>query len=198
MPATASGRVGASRWRRPPISSYEPLREAARRFCPPYEVLEESKARLRIKLRDPQGRRPDVTLRHRNERRLFLKANYLHISSTVPGKGPSVDGQITFRFRGWLSRQRANPTWTSEGSGSDEWLDRLREPLGRAVADIQAVQSLRIAWSARRGAWRIELKTMSGSMVSGITAMVPIAVPFDREEAAGFIAIIDALAAVPS
>lgn len=198
MPATVSGQVGASRWRRPRISSYEPLREAALRFCPPYEVLEESKGRLRIKLSDPQGRRPDLSLSHRNERRMFLKANYLHIACTVPGEGPSVDGQVSFRFRGWFSRQRADPSWTQEVPGGEEWLHRLREPLGRAVAMVQAVQTLRIVWSARRGVWRVDLETLSGSMMSGITAALPIAVPFEREEAAGVIAMIDALAATRS
>ena len=60
---------------------------------------------------------------------------------------------------------------------------------------IQAVQLLRIDWSARRQVWRLDLETLSGSMMSGITAVLPIAVPFDREEAAGVIAVIDALAA---
>lgn len=190
-----SGRVGASKWRRPRISSFEPLREAALRFCPPYEFLDEARGRLRIKLRDPQGRRPDLSLSHRNERRLFLKANYLHIGCTVPGDGPPVDGELAFKFRGWFSRQRADVAWTREVPGGEEWLHRLRDPLGRSVAMIQALQSLRIAWSPRRGAWRIDLETLSGSMLSGITAVLPIAVPFDREEAAGVIAVIDTLAA---
>jgi hypothetical protein len=129
---------------------------------------------------------------------MFLKANYLHIACTVPGEGPPVDGQVSFRFRGWFSRQRAEPSWTHEVPDGQEWLDRLREPLGRAVATIQAVQSLRIGWSARRGVWRVDLETLSGSMMSGITAALPIAVPFDHEEAAGVIAVIDALVATRS
>ena len=164
------------------------------RFCPPYELLDESRGRLRIKLRDPQGR-PDLSLSHRNERRLFLKANYLHIGCTVPGDGPPADGQISFKFRGWFSRQRAVAAWTHQVPGGDEWLHRLRDPLGKGVVMIQAVQLLRIDWSARRQVWRLDLETLSGSMMSGITAVLPIAVPFDREEAAGVIAVIDALAA---
>jgi hypothetical protein len=187
--------VGASKWRRPRVSSYEPLREAALRFCPPYELLDESRGRLRIKLRDPQGRRPDLSLSHRNERRLFLKANYLHIGCTVPGDGPPVDGKISFKFRGWFSRQRAVAAWTHKVPGGEEWLHLLRDPLGRGVEMIQAVQLLRIDWSVRRQVWRLDLETLSGSMMSGITAMLPIAVPFDREEATGVIAVIDALAA---
>jgi hypothetical protein len=171
------------------------LREAALRFCPPYELLEEAKGRLRIKLRDPQGRRPDLTLSHRNVRRMFLKANYLHIGCTVPGDGPPVDGQIAFKFRGWFSNQRADVRWAHDVLDGEEWLRRLRDPLVRAVSTVQAVQQLRIEWSQRRGAWRLELETLSGSMLSGITAVLPIAVPFDREEAAGVVAIIDALAA---
>ena len=198
MPLTVSGALGASKWRRPRVSSYEPLREAAVRFCPPYELLEEAKGRLRIKLRDPQGYRPDLSLSHRNVRRMFLKANYLHIGCTVPGDGPPADGQITFKFRGWFSNQRADVRWAHDVPDGEAWLHRLRDPLVRAVSTIQAVQQLRIGWSPRRGAWRLELETLSGSMLSGITAVLPIAVPFDREEAAGVVAIIDALAATRS
>lgn len=198
MPPTVSGRVGASKWRRPRISSHEPLREAALRFCPPYELLDEAKGRLRIKLRDPQGRRPDLSLSHRNERRIFLKANYLHIGCTVPGDGPPVDAQIAFKFRGWFSNQRAHLSWTHEVPNGEDWLNPLRDPLVRAVARIQAVQLLRIDWSPRRGTWRFDLETLSGSVMSGITAMLPIAVPFDREEAEGVVAVVDALAATRS
>jgi hypothetical protein len=168
------------------------------RFCPPYELLDESKGRLRIKLRDPQERRPELSLSHRNVRRMFLKANYLHIGCTVPGDGPPVDGQIAFKFRGWFSNQRADLRWKNEVPNGEAWLRRLRDPLVRAVATIQAIQLLRIDWSPKRGTWRIDLETLSGSMMSGITAVLPIAVPFDREEAAGVVAIIDALAATRS
>lgn len=198
MPLTVSGRVGASKWRRPRVSSYGPLRDAALRFCPPYELLDEAKGRLRIKLRDPQGERPDLSLSHRNERRMFLKANYLHIGCTVPGDGPRADGQIAIKFRGWFSNQRADLAWTNEVPDGEAWLRRLRDPLVGAVGTIQAVQLLRIDWSARRGTWRIDLETLSGSMMSGITAVLPIAVPFDAEEATGVIAVIDALAATRS
>jgi hypothetical protein len=183
-----------SKWRRPQVSSFGQLHEAAERFCPPYEVHEESKGALRIKLRDPSGVRPDLVLSHRPVRRLFLKANYTRIVCNVPGDGPDSDGELTFRFLGWFSRQRGTVAWRKQpSSGGDEWLRRLRAPLLDAVRNIEAVQSARIQWSAKRRVWRVELETLSGSMMSGITALVPIGVPFDRKEAEGILAMVDAL-----
>jgi len=151
---------------------------------------------LRIKLRDPSGVRPDLILSHRPVRRLFLKANYTRIECNVPGDGPDSDGELSFRFLGWFSRQRGSVAWkTQPTSGGDEWLRRLREPLLDAARKIEAVQSARIRWSAKKRVWRVELETLSGSMMSGITAMLPIAVPFDRKEAEGILAIVDALLA---
>ena len=187
-----------SKWRRPPVSSFGPLREAAERFCPPYEVHEESKGALRIKLRDPSRMRPDLTLSHRHVRRLFLRANYTRITCNVPGDGPESDGELAFRFLGWFSRQRGSVSWKKRPSGGDEWLRRLRTPLLDAVRNIEAVQSAHVLWSAKRRVWRIELETLSGSMMSGITAFLPIAVPFDPKEAGGVLAMVDALLAPAS
>jgi hypothetical protein len=182
-----------SRWRRPQVSSFAPLREAARSFCPPYESVDESASRLRIKLRDPSGTRPDISLRHRHVRRLFFRANYTRISCDVPGDGPPTDGELTFRFLGWFSRQRGSVAWKKEPLGGEEWLRLHRARLLEDIRSVEAVQSARILWSAERHVWRIELETLSGSMMSGITAFLPIAVPFDRTEAEGIIAMIDGL-----
>jgi len=182
-----------SRWRRPSVSSFGPLRDAARSFCPPYEVVHEAKARLRIKLRDPSGLRPDLTLAHRHVRRLFFRANYTRISCDVPGDGPPSDGELTFRFLGWFSRQRGSMAWKKEPPEGEEWLSLYRGPLLDAVRSVEAVQSARLLWSAEGRVWRIELETLSGSMMSGITAFLPIAVPFDRKEAEGIVAMIDTL-----
>ena len=189
---------GARGWRRPRVSSFEPLRQAASRFCPPYEVEWEQRSALRITLQDPGGTRPNITLRHRYERRLFLKASYLRIESWVPGLGPSVEGELAFKFRGWFNRQRTTLRWKEPVSGGEDWLRRLEEPLRAAVGQVEAVQSLGIRWSPKRRAWRVRLETMSGSMMSGITSFLPIAVPFDQGEAEGIIAMIDALAATGS
>jgi hypothetical protein len=178
------------------VSSFGPLREAAERFCPPYEVYEESKHALRIKLRDPSGSRPNLTLSHRPVRRLFLKANYLRITCSVPGNGPDSDGELTFRFLGWFSRQRGSVSWKKGSTGGDDWLRRLEGPLLEAVRNVEAVESARILWSAKQRVWRLELETMSGSMMSGITAFMPISVPFDRREAGGILAMVDALMAL--
>jgi hypothetical protein len=169
------------------------LHDAATRFCPPYEIDAERPSALRITLRDPTGERPKVTLLHRYERRLFLKASYLRVESSVPGEGPSRGGELRFRFRGWFASQRSSLSWKQPVAGGAEWLQRLEGPLRSAVGRVEAVQALAIRWSPDRHVWRLELETMSGSMMSGITSFLPIAVPFDREEAEGIIALIDAL-----
>lgn len=166
----------------------------AARFCPPYEALGEDPEAPRIILHDPAGARPNISLRHRYVRRLFLRANYLQIGASVPGVGPPQAGELAFRFRGPLSRQRSSIAWRSPVPGGETWLRGLEGPLLEAARRIEAVQSLAITWSPRRREWRIELETMSGSMVSGITAFLPIAVPFDQAEADGVLAMIDALA----
>lgn len=172
-----------------------PLREAAGRFCPPYEISEDKPYAMLVRLRDPTGRRPDLALRHRHERRLFLKANYLRVTSTVPGQGPSEDGELTFRFFGPLKRQRFRLRWKKPVPEGSEWLERLEPPLRRAVEGLEAVQKLSVAWSAKEGSWRLTLETMSGSMVSGFMTLLPIAVPFDAREAKAILAMMDALAA---
>jgi hypothetical protein len=178
---------------RPRISSFGALRQAARRFDPPYQVAEESESTLRVVLRDRRGDRPDLILRHRHDRRLFFRANYLVIEAGVPGRGPAVDGELRFRFRGPLRRRRATLGWRSDVPEGSRWTGQLEEPLLRAIEDVQAVESLRIRWHARSRTWRLELKTLSGSMVGGFMTAMPIAVPFEPSEARGVVALVDAL-----
>jgi hypothetical protein len=185
-----SSRTGRGR---PRVSSFGALRQAAGRFAPPYEVAEESVSALRVVLRDREGGRPDLVLRHRHERRLFFRANYLVVQAAVPGDGPRVDGELKFRFRGPLRRRRALLTWRSDIPDGSRWTERLEAPLLRAIEDVQAVESLRIRWHARSRTWRLELKTLSGSMVGGFMTAMPIAVPFERSEARGIVAVVDAL-----
>jgi hypothetical protein len=174
------------------VSSAGVLEHAARRFCPPYELGETSG--LRIRLRDPGGVRPALTLRHRHERRLFLKANYLVAESDVPGAGPPEDGELSFRFRGPLARQRATLRWRRPIRDGAPWAARLERPLLRAIRSVQAVESFRVRWSAGDRRWHLYLQTLSGSMLGGFMSPLPIPVPIDREEAEGIIAIVDALA----
>src|SRR6266545_4993709 len=91
-------------WRPARVSSMPSVKAAARRFCPPYVVAEEAPWALRVKLTDPSGRRPDISVGHRHQRRLFLKANYLSLSSTVTGHGPERDAELSFHFRGPSAR----------------------------------------------------------------------------------------------
>jgi hypothetical protein len=183
---------------RPRVSSFRALRHAADRFDPPYAVAEESESTLRVLLRDRDGKRPDIVLRHRHDRRLFFRANYLLVEAAVPGDGPSDDGELRFRFRGPFSRRRASLRWRTDVPGGIGWTRRLEDPLLRAIDDIQAVESLRIRWHARSGTWRLELKTLSGSMVGGFMTAMPIAVPLEPAEARGIVALVDALRATAS
>jgi hypothetical protein len=185
--------VARGRRRRPAVSSIGVLRNAAGKFCPPYEVEHVDAGGLRIKLRDPSGRRPDLRLRHRHERRLFLKANYLVVESSVSGEGPAQDGELTFRFRGPLRRQRAVLRWRRPVEDGDRWARRLQEPLLRGLRDVEAIQSLVIGWTASTGAWQLRLETISGAMLGGMMSPLPIPVPLDPQEAVGIIAMIDAL-----
>jgi hypothetical protein len=180
---------------RPKVSSFGLLRQVAGGFRPSYEIDEQSKQALRIRLRDPAGRRPDLTLRHRHDRRLFFRANYLVVEAEVPGRGPSTNGELTFRFRGPFSRQRASLRWRNEVSGGEEWIERLQEPLLDALRDVEAVESFRVRWRARGRTWHLQLETISGSMVGGFMTAMPIAVPLEAREVRGIIGLVDALAA---
>jgi hypothetical protein len=189
-----SSATGRSRWARPRISSIAPLRAAAECFCPPYGVAREDRSRLRITLEDPEGIRPRLTLRHRGERRLFLRANYLSAEADVPGAGPSQDGMLSFRFRGPLKRQRASLRWRRPVDGGEAWARRLEAPLLRGARQVQAIERLEIHWDASRRVWRLWLETLSGSMLGGFMSPMPIAVPFDPAEAVGIMAMMDVLA----
>jgi hypothetical protein len=179
---------------RPRVSSFGVLRDAALRFRPQYEIAEQSEGALRVRLRDPEGKRPDIVLRHRHDRRLFFRANYLVVEAEVPGDGPSTDGELRFRFRGPLSRQRASLRWKAPVPEGERWTEMLRNPLLHALRPIEAIESLHIRWRARSRTWRLELKTMSGSMVGGFMTAMPIAVPLDTAEVGGIVGLVDALA----
>lgn len=179
-------------WRPPPVPSTGVLREVAQQFCPPYEISDPDRKRPGYRMTDPSGRRPDVLARHRYDKRLFLRANYLALSATVQGAGPVEPAELTVKLRGPLSRQRATVRWKAPITDGNEWMDRLREPLLEAVNGIEAIQSLSSRWTPNRGEWLLHLETMSGSMVSGMMAGLPIAVPFERREAAAFIDLVDA------
>jgi hypothetical protein len=193
MVSTSPGRR-----RRPRISSFQVLRSAALRFRPHYEVVDQSEGALRVRLRDPNGRRPDIVVRHRHDRRLFFRANYLVVEAEVPGGGPSSDGELRFRFRGPFSRQRASLRWRTPVPGGEEWTARLQDPLVEAVGSIEAVESLSIRWRARSRTWRLELTTLSGSMVGGFMTAMPIAIPLEPDEVTGILGLVDALAATRS
>lgn len=179
--------------RRPAISTLGALEAVAAKFCPPYRVGKVEPRQLSITLEDPESRRPDLRLRHRHERRLFFRANYLVAESSVPGDGPSGDGDLRVRFRGPIGRQRGRLRWRGDAPG-EEWAERLGGPLMRGVDDVGGIETLEIHWNARRRLWQLRLKTLSGSMVGGFMILMPIAVPMEASEARGIIGMIDALA----
>ena len=113
----------------------------------------------------------------------------------MPGNGPSRDGELAFRFRGPFRRQRAALAWREPLADGEAWIRRLEAPLLAGLAGVEAVQSLRIRWLPRSREWRLILETMSGSVMSGFMAPLPIPVAFERREAQGIIAMVDALAA---
>jgi hypothetical protein len=183
----------ARRVRRPAVSTIDTLKGVATLFCPPYRIQEVESSALSIRLGDPAGERPDLTLRHRYERRLFFRANYLVVESSVPGEGPPEDGDLAFRFRGPLSRQRARLRWRKPVRGGQEWADRLREPLLDGIGEVEGVEAFQIHWNARRRLWQLRLKTLSGSMIGGFMVLMPIAVPIEPQEVRGIIRMIEAL-----
>jgi hypothetical protein len=164
----------------------------AGRFCPPYELSEPDRKRPGITLIDPSGRRPHIVVRHRYEKRLFLRANYLSLSASVVGVGPHEPAELTVRLRGPLSRQRASVRWKTSIADGDGWLARFEDPLLAAAGGVEAVQSLSATWVPKRHTWSLRLETMSGSMVSGMMAGLPIAIPFETREAQAFINLVDA------
>ena len=190
--------AGSGRRGRPRISSFQVLRDAALRFRPHYEVADQNEGALRVRLRDPRGQRPDLVVRHRHDRRLFFRANYLVVEADVPGRGPPSDGELRFRFRGPFSRQRASLGWRAPVPGGEEWTARLRDPLAEALGSIEAIESLGIRWLARSRRWRRELKPLSGSMVGGFMTAMPIVVPLEPKEVTGILGLVDALAATGS
>jgi hypothetical protein len=183
----------STRWRRPRVSTFQSVRDVAARFCPPYAIEKEDPSALRVILSDPNDVRPNLVLGHHYVRRLFLKTNYLRAASTIPGRGPGRNAELRFRLRGPLSRQRASINWKEPVPDGDRWLERLGRPLVEAARGVQAIQSLTIRWSPKRRVWLLELETMSGSIVSGLGAFLPVAVPFDPAEARAVIGLIDIL-----
>jgi hypothetical protein len=180
---------------RPAPSSFELLRQVAARFRPAYAPRSESRSGLRIVLGDARGEGPDIVLRHRQARRLFFRANALVVQADVPGRGPPADGELRFRFRGPLSRQRASLRWKQDVPEGGAWTKALEGPLQDGLAKIEAVESFQVRWNARAEVWRLELRTLSGSLVGGFMTAMPIPVPFDTREASGIVELVDALAA---
>ena len=166
------------------------LREAARSFCPPFEVAAESPRTLSLVLRhaDADAR---VRLRYRSERGLFLRTYYLVIEAEVAGEGPEDAGELVLRRRrlGW---KRPKP------EGATAWRKHVvSEELRASLRGLQ-VERLGIRWAPERATWNVSLETLSGSLT--VTFFPPLATPNPllREEAEAFLSLLGALRAATS
>lgn len=151
------------------------LREAAKAFCPPFEVVEERPGGLSLRLRSLDGER-ELTLRYRSERGLFLRTYYLVIQAAVPGDGPAEAGTLV------LSRRRLR--WKRpKPAGGTRWSEDFNSPEVRAALKPLQVERLDLAWDPAQRTWGLSLTTLCGSVT--VTFFPPLATPnpFMREEA---------------
>ena len=150
------------------------LRDAARAFCPPYEVVEERPGGLAVLLRTPDGE--ELTLRYRSERGLFLRTYYLVIEAELDGEGPTEAGTLALSRRK-LRWKRPKP------AAAERWSEGMSSPEVRAALKPLQVESLDLAWDPGARRWSLELKTLCGSVT--VTFFPPLATPnpFLREEA---------------
>jgi len=150
------------------------LRDAARAFCPPYEVVEERPGGLALELRSPDS--DSLTLRYRSERGLFLRTYYLLIETELEGDGPAGAGTLALS-RGKLRWKRPRPP------AAESWSDGMSSPEVRAALKPLQVESLDLTWDPGPRTWKLALKTLCGSVT--VTFFPPLATPnpFLREEA---------------
>jgi hypothetical protein len=151
------------------------LRDAARAFCPPFEVVEERPGGLALLLRTPDGAE-ELTLRYRSERGLFLRTYYLVIQAALPGEGPAEAGTLVLSRRR-LRWKRPKPT------GGTRWSEDFNSPEVRAALKPLQVEKLALAWDPAQGTWGLSLMTLCGSVT--VTFFPPLATPnpFLRKEA---------------
>ena len=150
------------------------LRDAARAFCPPYEVVEERPDGLAVELRTRDG--DELTLRYRSERGLFLRTYYVVIEAELRGDGPAEAGTLAFSRRK-LRWKRPKPP------EAERWSEGMSTPEVRAALKPLQVESLDLAWDPRARTWNLALKTLCGSVT--VTFFPPLATPnpFLRKEA---------------
>ena len=169
----------------PAVSAWPALREAARSFCPPFEVAAESPRTLSLVLRHADADAP-IRLRYRSERGLFLRTYYLVIEAEVAGEGPEDGGELVLRRRR-LRWKRPKPR------GGKAWGDHVgSEDVRRTLRRLQ-VERLGIGWAPERATWNVSLETLSGSLT--VTFFPPLATPNPllREEAEAFLSLLGAL-----
>jgi len=161
------------------------LRDAARAFCPPFEVVEERPGGLALRLRTPDGER-ELTLRYRSERGLFLRTYYLVIEAELDGDGPAQAGTLALSRRK-LRWKRPKPP------DAERWSEGMSSPEVRAALKPLQVESLDLAWDPGSGRWSLSLKTLCGSVT--VTFFPPLATPnpFMRKEAQAVEALVGAL-----
>jgi hypothetical protein len=151
------------------------LRDAARAFCPPFEVVEERPGGLAVLLRTPDSAE-ELTLRYRSERGLFLRTYYLVIEAELAGEGPTEAGTLVLSRRK-LRWRRPKPL------DGERWSEAMSSPDVRAALKPLQVERLDLAWDPAPRRWSLSLKTLCGSVT--VTFFPPLATPnpFLRKEA---------------
>jgi hypothetical protein len=168
------------------------LAQAADALTPPLRLAPAGRFGA-VRLTDPAGRLPDITLSLDRERRLFSRTLLLVVSCELPGPGPGQDGTVVLDKGGW--RRRSRLRWEPRSSGADTWCARLAEAgLLAGAARMTSVQHLAIGWSAAAGTWRLRLETLAGALI-GISPSSAVAVPIERADVDGLTQVLEAFRA---
>jgi hypothetical protein len=174
----------------PAGSPWPYLREAARAFCPPFEIAAEHPGKLTVELRDPAETEP-LRLRYRSDRGLVLRTYYLTIEAELPGEGPAEAGSLALR-RGKLRWKRPKPR------DGGRWSDGFTSPPVQSALKRLQVERLSLAWEPQRSRWRLRLETLSGSVTVTFFPALMTPNPFKRDEAEALAALLYALRRAPA
>lgn len=161
------------------------LRAAAHAFCPPFEVSDEDPGRLALRLRAAESG-DELRLRYRSERGLFLRTYFLLVESEFAGEGPADGGELVLSRRK-LRWKRPRPRDASR------WSDTFASPEVKAALKRLQIERLGLGWEPSRRSWRLELKTLMGSVTVTFFPAIMTPNPLKREEAEAIECLLRAL-----